>query len=149
MVYLVEVDYERTIENGVIAAGYEWVDNGISSTHFPPQRKGCHNIILEIITFGEFMLTQNVLQRIFNMEKQPAEIRELIAFSEQFEVKFQNPIIALGSVWKIAPGQCLVPYIYQGIKSHCLHLILSEGGWDKRCEFAVVNRLNHCLMTSL
>ena len=51
IVYPLSVNYDRSVENGVKAGRYDWVNSDITSEHFPAERKGTVDIEVELIHY--------------------------------------------------------------------------------------------------
>jgi len=140
--YPIFVNYGRSIEDGIKAGRYDWVDSDITSRNFPTKRKGTAEVAVELVCFNRCVFsTKKVLRELDRMGYRPAELHELLAFGEKYpEVHREFPVVALGSVWRGRLGCRNVPCL-DGISSwRGLDLRWFVGGWGGIFRFAAVRK---------
>jgi len=139
--YLLSVDYGRSVEDGVKAGHYDWVDSDITSRNFPTKRKGTAEVAVELIHFNWYFWTDRVLRELDEMGYRPAELHELLAFGEKYpEIQRGFPIFALGSIWQDRGGNRRVPYLGRSGWERELGLARLERCWSMVCRFAAVKK---------
>jgi len=139
--YPLSVDYGRTVEDGVKAGRYDWVNSDITSRNFPTQRKGTAEVAVVLINFNRYVSTDEALRELDRMGYRPAELHELLALGEKYpEVQLNFPIVALGSVWHGRLGCRFVPYLGRVGSKRTLSLGWVGDGWSEVCRFAAVRK---------
>jgi len=113
-VYLLSVNYRRSVEDAVKAGRYDWTKSDITSRNFPTKRKGTAEVAVELVHFNRSISTDEALSELDRMGYRPAELHELLAFGEKYpEVQREFPVVALGSVWQYRYGDRRVPYLFR------------------------------------
>jgi hypothetical protein len=139
--YSVTVNYDRSVEDGVKAGNYDWVNNDITSEHFPMKRTGIEELSLHLVHFDRNISTEDALKKLDLMGLRPAELQELLSFGENYpDVQREFPIIALGSVWRSPAGYRLVSFLGRGGSDRVLYLGWRGHGWGDVCRGAAVRK---------
>ncbi len=119
-IYVVTVNYDRSVEDGVKAGKYYWTDKRITSDRFPSNEVGNKEVSIELVHFGKNMKTDEVLSELDRAGLRPATLKELLALGEKVpDLQRESPISALGSV-------CQDPRGGRG----CVRLGCTRFGWD-------------------
>jgi len=140
-IYLVSVDYGRSVEDGVEAGQYDWSNSDITSRNFPTKRKGTAEVAVELVHFNRCISTEGALKNLDSMDMRPAEIHELLAFGEKYpDVQRKFPIVAPGSVWQYRHGDRKVPCLSRDGSGRDLDLRWIGDAWDELCRFAAVRK---------
>ena len=140
-IYLLSVDYGRSVEDGVRAGRYDWANSDINSRNFPTERKGPAEVEVELVHFNRGISTDEALGELDRMGYRPAEVHELLAFGEKYpEVQIEFPVVALGSVWRDRYGNRVAPCLLGLGSERGLDLLWTEYGWDKFFRFAAVRK---------
>jgi hypothetical protein len=138
-IYPLRVDYGRSVEEGVKAGRYDLVNPHITSHNFPTKRKGVVEIRVELVHFDIYISTDEVLHEFNWMGYRPADLRELLAFGENYpEVQRKFPVVALGSVWRRWDGH-RVPYLL-GCGSLRYLGLGTDYSWFRLYRFAAVRK---------
>ena len=139
--YLVSVDYGRSIEDGIRAGNYHYANPDITAHYFPTNRTGVREEKIELIHFGEQMSTKNVLNELETRGLRPANLHELLVFGEKYpKIQREFPIVALGSVCGDRLGDCHVPCLNMDGVGRDLSLDLLGGEWGNIYRFAAVRK---------
>jgi hypothetical protein len=140
-IYPLSVDYGRSVEDGVKAGRYDWVNSDITSLNFPTKRKGRAEVVMELVHFNRYISNDGALRELDRMGYRPAELHELLAFGEKyFEVQLEFPVVALGFVWRGRGGGRFVPYLFRDGSKRYLYLGWIGDGWDEIYRFAAVRK---------
>ena len=141
--YPLSVDYGRSVEKGVKAGRYDWVNClfDIASRNFSTERKGTAEIVVELIHFNRNISIDKAFSQLDRMGFRPAEIHELLAFGEKYpKVQRKFPVVALGSVWQYQFGNRRVPYLHGSGSERGLYLYWIEYGRLEVDRFAAVRK---------
>lgn len=139
--YPLIIDYSRSVEDGIKAGNYDWVNNDIISKNFPSQEKGPSEVNIELIHFNKEMTTGQVLAELEKTGYRPATLKELLALGEKHpDPQREFPIIAPGSVWQDPNGCRHCPYLDGSGSEHRLVLHWIDCRWGSRCRFAAVRK---------
>jgi len=134
--YPIIVNYERSVEDGVEAGHYDWVNSNITSEYFPTERKGTTEIEVKLIHFNRIISTVEALCELDRMGYRPAEFHELLAFGEKYqEIQREFHILALGSVLR---NRCVLD-LSGGNSRRYLNLLV-EYNYGENCRFAAVRK---------
>lgn len=126
------VDYDRSVEDGVVAGKYEFFSPDINTKNFPPKRSGVVFVQVEFFSFSRNITGREALLELKNRGYRALELRELLALGERFpEILNKFPVIALGSVWCRRPKYCEVPNAYA--------LKKRDGSWSRRLDLYGIN----------
>jgi len=142
-IYPLSVDYGRSVEDGVRAGRYDWVNPNITSHNFPTKRRGRAEVVLELICFDREISSYEVLFEIDKRGYRPANLQELLAFGEKYpEVQREFPVVALDSVWQDRGGDLYAPCLGNDLgkeRDLSLKWIAKDfKNWEDTCRFAVV-----------
>lgn len=140
--YPVVVDYAMSLVDMIAAGGYDWVNNSITTEHFPITGKGRADVEIEIVHFGRIIKDGDEgLRELDKMGLRAAILPELLAFGAKYpDMQRQFPIIALGSVWQGRDGSRDVPELWEYDRERCLVLHWFECGWGEFFRFAAVRK---------
>lgn len=139
--YPVVVNYGMSVEDAVKLGHYDWANGNITSKNFPTKRTGAAEIVVELIHFGRYILTKDVLKELDKMGYRPADLHELLAFGEKYpEVQREFPIAALGSVWQNRSGDRSVSCLGRDDSRRGLRLHWLGNVWLVICRFAAVRK---------
>jgi len=140
-IYHLSVDYGRSVEDGVKAGRYDWVDSDITSYNFPTKRKGRAEVAVELINFNRYISDNEVFSELNTPDYRPAELHELLALGEKYPgVKRDFPVVALGSVWRVLYGFRGVPSIFRRGLGRSLVPFWVGSSWDGFFWFAAVRK---------
>jgi hypothetical protein len=140
-IYTVFVDYEMSVEELVRLGHYDWVNNNITSAHFPVQRRGKAKVAVELINFDRSIGFEETLSEMDKMDYRSAEIRELLTFGAKYQdVQREFPIIAFGSVWRHPGGSRYVLCLYGDGSGRGLFLYELKDDWHKYYRFAAIRK---------
>lgn len=130
MTFHLSVDYGRNVEDGARAGQYDWFNPEINSLHFPAERKGTVEVVMEIIQYDKEQTEPDEVIRDLNSRgMRPATIAELLAFGAAYpDMQRKFPIVALGSVWWGWHGRGGVAYLIGSASRRDLRLEF----WDQR-----------------
>jgi hypothetical protein len=108
------VDYTRSLAEMIKAGAYDFVNPDITSERFPIKGIGKVKLNPELIHYGKFMSSDDIIKDMNQRGFRPATLPELLAYGEKYPDKQREfPIIALGSVWRSWYGgrsvACLLP----------------------------------------
>jgi hypothetical protein len=140
--YPLSVDYGRSVEDGVKAGRYDWVNPDITSKNFPTKRKGTAKVAVELIRFNRYISTDEALRELNRMGYRPAKLHVLLAFGEKYQ-EFQRefPVVALGSVWRRGwSGYRSIPCLNKLGSERSMELELFVGDWSEVCRFMAVRK---------
>ena len=112
----VAVDYDIPLSVKIELGAYRFVDPLIASGHFPALKRGKASLIVEdfFLRNAAGMTMGQVRERMREARRMPLNLAELLALGLAFpelELRF-GIIIALGSSFRIKPGNALPPGIY-------------------------------------
>lgn len=139
--YPVVVNYEMSVEDAVKLGRYDWANDNITSRNFQTKRTGTIDLVVELTHFDKVISTDKALRELDKMGMRPAEIHELLAFSEKHpDIQRELLIIALGSVWQGSDGHRYVPYLNGNGSKRDLSLHWVESDWGEFCRFAAVRK---------
>lgn len=104
--YLIKVDHERSLNDGIEAGKYDDINDDINRWHFSKEQSGVLETEVVLIDLSDKNKNKHIdrSEVLEEMEKhglRPATLSELLALGENFpELQRECEIIALGSVWK-------------------------------------------------
>jgi len=115
------VDYTKTVEQAIADGKYDWKNGDVTAKNFPisPEMVGKKvEVATKLFHFNRDISSEDVISEMDKDGYRPATLMELLVLGCLFpELQRQFPIVALGSVWRIACGDRYVP---------CLDVIGSE-----------------------
>lgn len=139
-IFSVSVNYDRSVEDGIKAGEYVWVNDDITQEHFPTKRSGTAEIDVELVYFGDDVGVDEAFAGLDRKGLRPAELHELLALGEKFpDLQSKFPIIALGSVLQSPTGGRGCPCLDRGGSGRGLN-VGWLGGWFGSCRFAAVRK---------
>jgi hypothetical protein len=108
------VDYSKSLAEMVKAGKYNWVNIDITADHFPVKGSGKTDLIAEILGYGDYVSSEEIIKDMDRRGFRPATIAELLAFDEAYPDKQREfPIVALGSVWQNPNDLVFVVYLLE------------------------------------
>ncbi|MEK7553547.1 MAG: hypothetical protein AAB504_02605 [Patescibacteria group bacterium] len=139
--YLMTIDYDRSVKDGIKAGNYDWRNDDITAKNFPSQETGTAEVSIDILHFGKDISTDEVRAELDKHGYRPATLKELLALGEKHSnLQREFPIIALGSVWQGPHGCRSCPYLYRDGSERCLGLGWVGSWWRGSCRFAAVRK---------
>lgn len=133
--------YPRTFEEMVAAGHYDWVNQDITSGHFPITREGETAIEVVLVHLNKVASTADVLHYMGEHGLAPAPIEHLFAVGEQYpDLQRKFPIVALGSVWRFSRGLRFVAGLCEFGARRDLGLRWFECDWRDDCRFLAVRK---------
>jgi len=143
MVYSVIVDYNKTVEEMVLAGHYNWSNSNINSRNFPFNGTGKVSVICELVHLDKVVRSKDVLSYMEANSLRPATVEELLMFGVTYpDTQREFSIMCLGSSWSTPVGNCNVPYLYRDGSNRNLNLIWFGGRWHESCRFLAVRKSN-------
>jgi len=138
--YLLSVDYERSVEDGVKASRYDWVNRDITNRNFPSKKgRGTAEVAVELVHFDRDISVLEALRELEENGYRPADLWELLAFGEKYpEVQIKFPVAALGSIYRHPNDHYFSPLLYGFNSRRRLGLVCLEGNLQKTCRVAAV-----------
>ena len=137
-VYSFFLDYDRGVEDGILAGNYDLVEKSIKFHDFQIKREGARNIVAELFHCNQYTWTDDVLCKIARRGR-PADFLELLAFGEKYPmVQLEFRIVSLGSVFQGPCGKRFAPYLGREISKRSLSFGLFGNGWINSCRFLVI-----------
>jgi hypothetical protein len=145
--WVIPVNYERSIEDGIAAGRYDSKDGDITEEHFPPSEHeaGKKEQVFTLYRSGKDTDFDWVIAQMKKDGQRPATLRELLAFGETNpEVQRGFAIIALGSVWAHRINRRLVLCLdkYYSGRGLSLEWLANwrRHDWPGSCRFLVVGK---------
>lgn len=137
-VYPLEVDYSQTFGQMLDSAGFDYINSGITADHFPLTGNSLLLVELVIFQYPSPINTDDVIQDIVSAGYHPAKIEDLLAFAVRYpdEQRRGSPIIGLGSIWKRAESEQVVPVLRGGDNDRNMHLLRINNKWNPSELFA-------------
>lgn len=137
--FKVMVDYTKSLKEMIKAGQYDWVNNGITSDHFPITGSGQKEKEITLFHFNRGISSDNAVVEMEEAGYRPALVEELLALgAAEKELQKQFPINALGSLWQPPDGRRFVPSLDWGSGGRGLSLGWFEGDWVGSWRFAAV-----------
>ncbi|KKU94875.1 MAG: hypothetical protein UY24_C0007G0001 [Parcubacteria group bacterium GW2011_GWA1_48_11b] len=139
-IYLLSVDYGRSVEDGVRAGRYDWANSDINSRNFPTERKGVAEVVVELIHYNKTMTSEQVLADFKERGLKPAPLEVGLALGiEKPNLQREFPIVLLGSGWRSGDGRRFVPCLSGwGNDGRGLGLGCFESDWSEFYRFLAV-----------
>lgn len=120
------VDYSRTVQEMINAGNYDWTNNDITVKHFPlPTELSGKKVPVstKLFHFNRSISSKDATSEMDKAGYRPATLAELLALGEAHpELQKEFPLVALGSVWRYARVDRLVPFLYFVLIKRELHL---------------------------
>ncbi|MBI3330238.1 MAG: hypothetical protein HYZ81_26465 [Nitrospinae bacterium] len=97
----------------LVGAALAGVYDFLSLKNFTVSPEGKTEVDIELVHFGQMMVTGDVLRKLDQKGLRPATLRELLAFGAQYPaVQRVFPIVALGSSWVEGINTRTVAYLW-------------------------------------
>ena len=132
------VNYDRSIEDSLIAGKYDNKHDNITGKNFPSSKKGKKKVDFRMFYFNKGMLSENVISKMKKVGYHPATMNELLAFGEKnpkLQRKFS--IAALGSVAEIN-GLLCVGFLDGSDSKRDVDMYAFDLEWFSSCRFLAV-----------
>jgi hypothetical protein len=140
-VFPVEVNYDLSVEDAILAGDYQAVNASINGKNFPSTRRGQAKMEIFLIRFELRMTSENVLGELDKQGLRPAELPEFLAFGAQYpEVQRRFSVVGLGSVWRDRKGYRNVPCLFTASEGRYLDLHWWDDGWYSYSRFAAIRK---------
>ena len=138
------VDYSRTVQEMINAGNYEWINSDITAKHFPlPTELNGKKVPVstKLFHFNRSISSKDAIAEMDKAGYRPATLAELLALGEAHpELQREFPIVALGSVWRVAYVNRNVPVLSFDDYRRRLILVWFGHGWGGRCRFLGVRK---------
>ena len=130
------VDYSRSLAEMISAGKYDWVNSDITADHFPIKGSGKAELNPEIIHYGKYMSSDDIVRDLDQRGLRPATLAELLAYGEKYpDEQRKYPIVALGSVWLHRNGARSVASLFSSESERPLYLYAWDGVWFAHFRF--------------
>lgn len=143
LVYPITVNYDLSLSEMIKAGHYDWVNQHITSEHFPVNGTDIKEVVTELVHFNHFnryMEFKDMLRELEELGLRPATIEELLAFGAKYpKLQRQFFIVALGSVWRPLDGRS-VPYLWGHSSERYLDLRWFGNSWSTYCRFLAIRK---------
>ena len=108
--FKVLVDYTKTLKEMIRVGQYDWINDDITSNHFPVTGTGQKEVEITLFHFNRTISSDDAITEMKKAGYRPASVEELLALgAAEKELQKQFPINALGSVWRRPDGDRDVP----------------------------------------
>lgn len=139
--YKIKVNYNLTLDEMFKLGHYDWINDDITTKHFPIKDKGKIKVALELVHFDEASTTEAALAELDQRGLRPATMAELLAFGAKYpELQKQFPIVSLGSSWVVSGGSRGFPYLDGSDGRRLLRLHYGEDDWFDDCRFLALRK---------
>lgn len=137
-VYKVVVDFGISLAEMIKAGNYDYINDDITSEHFPIKGEGKWEVEIALLHFNSFIASDEAIKKA---DDPVILLPELLALGAQYpELQKQFPIVALGSVWQDRGGHRYVPDLWRDGVERRLYLFLFERDWLPDYRFAVARK---------
>ena len=137
------VDYNRSVEEMVMARKYDWLDTNVIDRYPIPKDKvgQSENISAELIHFNRLIYYEDAINEIAKEGYRGITAHEMMAFGESnSELQEDFPIIALESIWQIEAYRALLAFTASSLFNYDLSGNLIGGDFPAVCRFLVVQK---------
>lgn len=136
----VTVDYSKSLEQMIEEARFDYLNSGITEEHFPKNGTGITKISLRLFQFPTPKSTDEIIEYIQVQGYKPAKIEELVRFATQHPdiQRSGYPVVGLGTIWKRAEKEEVVPVLRGGSDDRNMHLLRTANTWNPSERFAAV-----------
>jgi hypothetical protein len=140
-VFRVVVDYGQVLVEMIQAGKYDWINNDITSDHFPITGTGQKEEEITLFHFNRSISSDDAIVEMAKKGFRPADPPEILALgAEHPELQKQFPIVALGSPWRDPGGLRHVVYLDRDDARRPLDLVWFERDWIGDWRFAAVRK---------
>ena len=140
-IYSVAVEFDKTVEEMVVAGNYDWKNDDINSKNFSVKGEGVVNVNLELVHLDKGVSSEDALTHLEENGMRPPTIEELLVFGSSYpEIQREFPVICLGSSWVNPGGGRRVPYLSGSGSRRSLDLSWFDVGWGEYCRFLAVRK---------
>lgn len=138
-VFLLLVDYNRSIKQLVTAGKYKWENHNVNYRNFPVFRRGKDAAEIHLVSFNRNISTEDALDGLDEKNLRPADIHTLLSFGAKYpDSQLKHLIVALGSVCRDHRDVFLAPCLSGNDSEREIGLCSINGDWDKSVQFAAV-----------
>ena len=135
------VDYGQTVEQLIRDGRYDWINDRVTGRNFPSSERGNAQVEIFLLNFDRNISSEDAIRKMGERDLRPATLKELLALgSAHPDLQRENPIVALGSIWRSPNGDLRVPFLYRGGSDRSLSLNWFGGVWDPDWRFAAVRK---------
>ena len=138
------VDYSRTVQEMINVGNYGWTNSDITEKHFPlpTELNGKQvSVSTKLFHFNRSISSKDAISEMDKGGFRPATLAELLALGKAHpELQKEFPIVALGSVWRDASDDRLVPVLSFGGSRRRLGLNWFDSDWLVRYRFLGVRK---------
>jgi hypothetical protein len=138
------IDYTKTIEQAVADGKYDWKNSDVTTKNFPVPLKMTGKkveVSVKLFHFNRDISSEDAISKMDKAGYRPATLMELLALGFLFpELQRQFPIVALGSVWRVANLDLYAPGLFVGGHKRGLDLRWIVSGWRARYRFLGVHK---------
>lgn len=142
--YSVTVNYDLTVEQLIKAGKYDWVNDDVTSGHFPLNLAGTKKKEIVLLPIDSRMSTEAVLGLINQFSKgkyRRPNIKEGLALGAQYpDLQREGPIAILCEPWRGSGGGVYVPGLGGSEGSRYLSLHWWSDVWPSCWRFAAVRK---------
>ncbi|MFA6365345.1 MAG: hypothetical protein WCW78_03015 [Candidatus Paceibacterota bacterium] len=125
-----------------IALGkYDWVNSDITEKNFPMTVEKDYDVEYKIFHFNRSISSESAIAEMEKEGYRAGNLAELLKLGKvKPELQRQFPIVALGSVWRVANGGCRVPILCCDVSKRELGLYWFEGCWNDDYRFLAARK---------
>lgn len=138
------VDYNQTVEQMIAAGKYDWKNSDITEKHFPlpAELSGQKTAVSsKLFHFNRDISSEDAIAEMDKAGYRPATLSELLALGTKHpELQRQFPIVALGSLWRLAFGLRRVPFLLVDGVERRLGLLWFDYDWYAYYRFLGVRK---------
>jgi len=136
------VDYSLTVEEMMGKA--KLVNSNVTSANFPiPKELAGKKVdkIADLLDFNRFISSDDAITETSEKNCDSATIFEQLAFAATYpDLGKKFPIVALGTVWRDASDDRLVPDLYFDDNKRKFYLVRFSTDWGDYCRFLGVRK---------
>jgi len=141
---IVTVDYGRTLEEMIVAGGYESKTVDIDLKRFPFNREGVVEFETRIFHFNREISSEAALESIRTADPanpwQPATVEQLLAYvAQKDEEERRHPIVGLGFIGETI-GHRRVACLRRNVSRRFLYFLWWVFDWGDDCRFLAVRK---------
>ncbi len=140
-IYAIFVDYAMSTGEMLKLGKYDWINDNITSNHFPAKGVGKMETKIELLHFNRNISSEKALEEMDKAGYRAAEAHELLAFGAKYpNVQREFPVVALGSIWCDPGGDRGVVCLGGDGAGRGASLGWFRGVWGDYWRFAVVRK---------
>ncbi|HBV58050.1 MAG TPA: hypothetical protein DEB73_02190 [Candidatus Magasanikbacteria bacterium] len=110
--YDIMVNYDLGVDRLVAANKFNWKNNDVTSAHFPVERKGVREVVVEFYEFDRVVTGEEAAAQIEADGFVNEDVPTLLTFGKEHPIEqLRRPIVALGSRWLGSGGRWDVAFL--------------------------------------